>query len=151
MTLQKEFFKDLMEDKKFFSEACKKPYLRIECKDENKCICPTRKKKHFQKHFHRKSSSKKPLRYFRKKDASQYIKKKHNRRFIYKKRGHFARNCPHKSVKAIRLIQYLQHSSLFMGKVLWVRALKGSCRFMAITGMVWMEEIIRYHRCIPKA
>ena len=40
---QKEFFKDLMEDKKSFFEACKKPYLRIECKDEKKCICPTRK------------------------------------------------------------------------------------------------------------
>ncbi|KAH9724622.1 hypothetical protein KPL70_007555 [Citrus sinensis] len=33
---QKEFFKDLMEDKKPFSEACKKPYLKIECKDEKK-------------------------------------------------------------------------------------------------------------------
>ena len=71
---QKEFSKDLMEDKKSFSEACKKPYLRIECKDEKKCICPTKKKKHFQKHFHRKSSSQKPLRYFRKNDASQYRK-----------------------------------------------------------------------------
>ncbi|KAH9686078.1 hypothetical protein KPL70_014214 [Citrus sinensis] len=108
---QKEFFKDLMEDKKSFSEACKKPYLRMECKDEKKCICPTRKNKHFQKHFHRKSSSKKPLRYFRKNDASQYIKKKHNRWFICKKCGHFARNCPHKSVKTVRLIQHLQHSS----------------------------------------
>ena len=58
---QKEFFKDLMEDKKSFTEACQKPYLKIECKDEKKCLCPTRKKKHFQKHFHKKSSSKKPL------------------------------------------------------------------------------------------
>ncbi|KAH9704951.1 hypothetical protein KPL70_011676 [Citrus sinensis] len=33
---QKEFFKDLMEDKKPFSEACKKPCLKIECKDEKK-------------------------------------------------------------------------------------------------------------------
>ncbi|KAH9697861.1 hypothetical protein KPL71_023787 [Citrus sinensis] len=109
---QKEFFNDLMEDKKSFSEGCKKPYLRIECKDDKKCICPTRKKKHFQKHFHRKSSFKKPLRYFRKKDVSQYKKKKHNRCFICKKRDHFARNCPHKSAKAVRLIQHLQHSSL---------------------------------------
>ncbi|KAH9680133.1 hypothetical protein KPL71_026430 [Citrus sinensis] len=44
---QKEFFKDLMEDKKYFSEACKKPYLKIECKDEKKCVCPTKKKRHF--------------------------------------------------------------------------------------------------------
>ncbi|KAH9780711.1 hypothetical protein KPL71_008183 [Citrus sinensis] len=109
---QKEFFKDLMEDKKPFSEACKKPYLKIECKDEKKCVCPTTKKRHFWKHFHRKSSSKKPFRYFKKKDVSQYRKKKSNRCFICKKRGHFARNCPHKSAKAVRLIQHLQHSSL---------------------------------------
>ncbi|KAH9780712.1 hypothetical protein KPL71_008183 [Citrus sinensis] len=68
---QKEFFKDLMEDKKPFSEACKKPYLKIECKDEKKCVCPTTKKRHFWKHFHRKSSSKKPFRYFKKKDSAQ--------------------------------------------------------------------------------
>ncbi|KAH9649259.1 hypothetical protein KPL70_025917 [Citrus sinensis] len=109
---QKEFFKDLMEDKKPFSEACKKPYLKIECKDEKKCVCPTTKKRHFRKHFHRKSSSKKPFRYFKKKDVSQYRKKKSNRCFICKKRGHFARNCPHKPAKAVRLIQHLQHSSL---------------------------------------
>jgi len=39
-------------------------------------------------------------------------KKKHNRCFICKKCGHFARNCPHKSAKVVRLIQHLQHSSL---------------------------------------
>ncbi|KAH9686196.1 hypothetical protein KPL70_014280 [Citrus sinensis] len=72
---QKEFFKDLMANKKSFSEACKKPYLKMECKDEKK-------------------------------------KKKPNRCFICKKCGHFARNCPHKSAKAVRLIQHLQHSSL---------------------------------------
>ncbi|KAH9724631.1 hypothetical protein KPL70_007559 [Citrus sinensis] len=33
---QKEFFKDLMGDKKPFSEACKKPHLKMECKDEKK-------------------------------------------------------------------------------------------------------------------
>ncbi|KAH9734797.1 hypothetical protein KPL71_017510 [Citrus sinensis] len=109
---QKEFFKDLMEDKKPFSEACKKPYLKIECKDEKKCVCPTTKKRHFRKHFHRKSSSKKPFRYFKKKDVSQYRKKKSNHCFVCKKRGHFARNCPHKSAKVVRLIQHLQHSSL---------------------------------------
>ncbi|KAH9792704.1 hypothetical protein KPL71_004236 [Citrus sinensis] len=103
---------DLMEDKKPFSEACKKPHLKIECKDEKKCVCPTLKKRNFRKHFHRKSSSKKPFRYFKKKDVSQYRKKKSNRCLVCKKRGHFARNCPHKSAKAVRLIQHLQHSSL---------------------------------------
>ena len=82
---QKEFFKDLMEDKKSFTETYKKPYLKIECKDDKKCVCPTKKTKHFQKHFHKKSSSKKIFRYFKKKDVSQYIKKKYNHCFIYKK------------------------------------------------------------------
>ncbi|KAH9704967.1 hypothetical protein KPL70_011686 [Citrus sinensis] len=109
---QKEFFKDLMEDKKPFSEACKKPYLKIECKDEKKCVCPITKKRHFRKHFHRKSSSKKPFQYFKKKDVSQYRKKKSNRCFICKKRCHFACNFPHKPAKVVRLIQHLQHSSL---------------------------------------
>ncbi|KAH9752192.1 hypothetical protein KPL71_014608 [Citrus sinensis] len=68
--------------------------------------------RHFQKHFHKKSSTKKPFRYFGKKDVSQYRKKKHNRCFICKKCGHFAQNCPHKSAKAVRLIKHLQHSSL---------------------------------------
>ena len=64
------------------------------------------------KTFPQKSSSRKPFRYFKKKDVSQYRKKKHNRCFICKKRGHFARNCPYKSAKAVRLIQHLEHSSL---------------------------------------
>ena len=49
---------------------------------------------------------------FRKKDPSQFRKKKHNRCFICKKRGHFARNCPNKSAKSVRLIQHLQQSSI---------------------------------------
>ena len=67
---QKEFFKDLMADTKPFSEACKKPNLKMECKDEKKCVCSPKRKKHFKKHFHKKSSSKKPFRYFKKKDVS---------------------------------------------------------------------------------
>ena len=85
---QKDFFKDLIKHKEPFASACKKPYLKIQCKDDKKCTCSTNKKKHFQKHFHKSSSKKpkKPYRYFRKKDPSQFRKKKHNRCFICKKR-----------------------------------------------------------------
>ena len=76
------------------------------------CLPNQKEKKHFQKHFHKKSFSNKLFRYFKKKDVSQYRKKKHNHCFICKKRSHFARNCPHKSAKAVHLIQHLQYSSL---------------------------------------
>ncbi|KAH9792678.1 hypothetical protein KPL71_004227 [Citrus sinensis] len=112
---QKDFFKDLIEHKEPFASACKKPYLKIQCKDDKKCTCLTSKKKHFQKHLHRSSSkkSKKPYRYFRKKDSSQFRKKKHNRCFICNKRGHFARNCPNKSTKIqLLLIPPFPKSSL---------------------------------------
>ena len=107
---QKDFFKDLIEHKEPFASACKKPYFKFQCKDEKKCACPRNKKKH----FHRWSSKrpKKPYKYFRKKDPSQFRKKKHNRCLICKKRGHFARNCPNKSAKVVRLIQHLHQSSM---------------------------------------
>ena len=112
---QKDFFKDLIENRQPFASACKKPYLKIQCKDDKKCTCSNKKKSHFHKHSHRSSSSKKnkkPYRYFKKNDPSQFRKNKHNRCFICKKRGHFARNCPNKYAKDIRLIQHLQKSSM---------------------------------------
>ncbi|KAH9671295.1 hypothetical protein KPL70_017318 [Citrus sinensis] len=38
---QKDFFKDRIEHKEPFASACKKPYLKIQCKDDKKCTCPT--------------------------------------------------------------------------------------------------------------
>ena len=112
---QKDFFKDLIENRQPFASACKKQYLKIQCKDDKKCTCSNKKKSHFHKHSHRSSSSKKnkkPYRYFKKNDPSKFKKNKHNRCFICKKRGHFARNCPNKYAKDIRLIQHLQKSSM---------------------------------------
>ncbi|KAH9686095.1 hypothetical protein KPL70_014223 [Citrus sinensis] len=90
---QKDFFKDLIENRQPFASVCKKPYLKIQCKDDKKCTCSTKMKGHFQKHSHKSSSKKfkKPYRYFKKKDPPQFRKKKHNKCFICKKRGHFAR------------------------------------------------------------
>ena len=73
---QKDFFKDLIENRQPFAIACKKPYLKIQCKDDKKCTCPTKKKSHFQKHPHRSSKKGKiPYRYFKKKDSSQFKKR----------------------------------------------------------------------------
>ncbi|KAH9780591.1 hypothetical protein KPL71_008136 [Citrus sinensis] len=114
---QKDFFKDLIENKQPFASACKKPYLKIQCKDDKKCTCSTKKKSHFHKHSHRSFSSKKikkPYRDFKKNDPSQFRKKKHNCCSICKKRGHFGQNYPNKSAKAVRLIQHLQKSSILL-------------------------------------
>ena len=110
---QKDLFKDLIENKQPFASTCKKPYLKIQCKDDKKCTCPTKKKVHFQKHPHRSSKKgKKPYRYFKKKDPSQFRKRSIIVVSFTKKRSHFARNCPNNSAKAVRLIQHLEKSSL---------------------------------------
>ena len=46
---QKQFFKELLKDKKPFQSACKKPYLQVKCKKKKDCDCSTKKKKHFWK------------------------------------------------------------------------------------------------------
>ncbi|GAY67235.1 hypothetical protein CUMW_254960 [Citrus unshiu] len=58
---QKEFFKDLMADRKPFSEACKKSYLKMECKDEKKCVCSPKKKKNIFKNTSTKNHPPKNL------------------------------------------------------------------------------------------
>ncbi|KAH9792621.1 hypothetical protein KPL71_004198 [Citrus sinensis] len=66
---QKDFFKDLIEHKEPFASAYKKPYLKIQYKDDKKCTCPQIL---FQK-------TKEALQILQKKDPSQFRKKKHNR------------------------------------------------------------------------
>ena len=41
---QKEFDKDLIENKQPFKSACKKPHLSIKCKSEKDCTCSTKNK-----------------------------------------------------------------------------------------------------------
>ncbi|KAH9724588.1 hypothetical protein KPL70_007541 [Citrus sinensis] len=78
---QKQFFKELLKDKEPFRSACKKPYL-----------------------------SRKPYRFFRKKSSSSrdFKQRKSSRCFICKKKGHYAKDCPNKREKSIRLVEYLQ-------------------------------------------
>lgn len=81
--------------------ACKDNSLSIRCKDEKQCDCKTSKKSYFYKHP--SSEKAKSLRW-------QFIKKKKfrgkttDRCFIYKKKGHFTRNCP-KKARAAHLFQ----------------------------------------------
>ncbi|KAH9716811.1 hypothetical protein KPL71_021588 [Citrus sinensis] len=112
---QKQFFKELLKDKEPFRSACKKPYLQIICKQKKDCDCNPKKKRHFKKFRNpefssRSRRSRKPYRFFRKKSSSSrdFKRRKSSRCFICKKKGHFAKDCPHKREKSIRLVEHLQ-------------------------------------------
>ncbi|KAH9782950.1 hypothetical protein KPL71_009129 [Citrus sinensis] len=112
---QKEFFKELLKDKEPFRSACKKPYLQIKCHKKKDCDCSSKKKRHFQKFKTPEFSSKprrsrKPYRFFRKKSSSsrEFKRKQSSRCFICKRKGHYAKYCPNKREKSIRLVEHLQ-------------------------------------------
>ncbi|KAH9793158.1 hypothetical protein KPL71_004438 [Citrus sinensis] len=112
---QKQFFKELLKDKEPFRSACKKPYLHIKCHKKKDCDCSSKKKRHFRKFKTPEFSSKprrsrKPCRFFRKKSSSsrEFKRKQSSRCFIYKRKGHYAKDCPNKREKYIRLVEHLQ-------------------------------------------
>ncbi|KAH9792432.1 hypothetical protein KPL71_004116 [Citrus sinensis] len=112
---QKQFFKELLEDKELFRSACKKPYLQIKCKKKKDCDCSPKKKRHVRKFktpdfSSRRHRSRKPYKFFRKKSSSsKEFKRKHSSRcFICKKKGHYAKDFPNKRETSIRLVEYLQ-------------------------------------------
>ena len=112
---QKQFFKELLKDKEPFRSACKKPYLQIKCKKKKDCDCSPKKKRHFKKFRNpefssRPRRSRKPYRFFRKKSSSSrdFKRRKSSRCFICKKKGHYAKDCPNKREKSIRLVEHLQ-------------------------------------------
>ncbi|KAH9744328.1 hypothetical protein KPL70_003652 [Citrus sinensis] len=62
-----------------------------------------------QKQFF-KELSRKPYRFFRKKSSPsrEFKRKQSSRCFICKRKGHYAKDCPNKGEKAIRLVEHLQ-------------------------------------------
>nr|ARO38276.1 polyprotein [Citrus endogenous pararetrovirus] len=112
---QKQFFKELLKDKEPFRSACKKPYLQIKCKQKKDCDCSPKKKRHFKKFINpefssRPRRSRKPYRFFRKRSSSSKDskRKQSSRCFICKRKGHYAKDCPNKRAKSIRLVEHLQ-------------------------------------------
>nr|KYP61753.1 polyprotein [Cajanus cajan] len=104
---QHEYFSNMLKDKGKYAKACRKPFLEIKCKDKDRCYCPKKKfkGKKFPSHF-KKKKYKKPYRFFKKREIRG--KNPGQRCYICGKRGHFAKTCPNKAQKAIKMITSLQ-------------------------------------------
>ena len=112
-----------LKDKEPFKSACKKPYLQIKCKQKKTCDCSPKKKRHFRKFKSLKFSSRyrrprRSYRFFKKKSSSSrdLKQRKSSRCFICKKKGHYAKDCPNKREKSIRLVEHLQATTDYSPK-----------------------------------
>ncbi|KAH9780609.1 hypothetical protein KPL71_008138 [Citrus sinensis] len=81
-------------------EAARQDYLNMKCRSLNAKDLD----------FHYKRISRKPYRFFRNKSSSsrEFKRKKISRCFICKRKGHYAKDCPNKREKSIRLVEHLQ-------------------------------------------
>ncbi|RYQ79754.1 hypothetical protein Ahy_Scaffold1g106605 [Arachis hypogaea] len=107
-------FKQLSKNSSKLKGAYNKSYLKIICKEPSTCECKPKKKTHWQsptKAFHQKA-----FRRGRRKQKYRYFKRrkpqtKSNRCFICGKQGHFAKSCPHKTKKEIKMLQSLMDAA----------------------------------------
>ncbi|WVY94485.1 hypothetical protein V8G54_033573 [Vigna mungo] len=97
---QHQYFSDLMNNKGKFGKACKKSYLEIKCKD--KCSCQSEKNKG-EKPYKRKEKN---LKFFKKRNFRK--RPQGQRCYLCGKKGHFAKSCPNKADKAIKLVTSLK-------------------------------------------
>ncbi|WVY98065.1 hypothetical protein V8G54_030216 [Vigna mungo] len=97
---QHQYFSDLMNNKGKFGKACKKSYLEIKCKD--KCSCQNKKNKG-EKSYKRKEKN---LKFFKKRNFRK--RPQGQRCYLCGKKGHFAKSCPNKADKAIKLVTSLK-------------------------------------------
>ncbi|XP_028790364.1 uncharacterized protein LOC114746300 [Neltuma alba] len=108
---QQKFFKGMLKGQSKLKHVCKRPHLKIKCKDDKDCSCSTKRKSHYRRFRYLKDSysrrrSRKPfLRYFKR--PRPYSKKSY-RCYLCKKKGHFAKNCANKTKKDVKMLEHLQ-------------------------------------------
>ncbi|CAK8532419.1 unnamed protein product [Lathyrus sativus] len=100
-------FSEIIEKNTKFTQACKKPYLEIKCKDKRcGCLTKNKHKKYTKSHRTFKGKKRKNMKFFRRKPFRG--KGKNQRCFICGKKGHFSKECPNNTHKAAKLINSLQ-------------------------------------------
>ncbi|QHO48453.1 polyprotein [Arachis hypogaea] len=111
---QQQMFKQLSKNSSKLKGACSKSYLKIKCKEPSTCECKTKKKTHwrsptkaFYQRTFRRGRRKQKYRYFKRRKPQT----KSNRCFICGKQGHFAKSCPHKTKKEIKMLQSLMDAA----------------------------------------
>ena len=115
---QKEFFKDLIENKQPFKSACKNLTSPLSAKLKKTALVLPKRNPILENSEILKRKAKHPtdlknlIVFFRKKNSDQSSKSKSSSCFICKKKGHFVRNCPNRLAKSVRLIEHLQDSML---------------------------------------
>ena len=106
---QRKFLSEMEKIHNKLKDSYKRKDLQIKC-HEKSCDCLIKKRSHFRKYSLKKRYQAKPKKRFFRKKKWRFLKKKQFRGktskvcFVFRKPGHFAKNCP-KREKAAKLLK----------------------------------------------